>query len=67
MYLNSSPAFEGLVPGKNGVGQLYADVFKQLGCAVFAPFVVGQLIQLFFPKQTSWAMNRVTFPYSSEN
>ena len=57
MYLTSSSAFDGLVPGSDGVRQLYADVFKQLGCAVFAPFIVGQLIQLEFPKQTNWAMN----------
>ena len=57
MYLTSSSAFDGLVPGTDGVIRLYADVFKQLGCAVFAPFIVGQLMQLVFPKQTTWAMN----------
>ena len=59
MYLTSSSAFEGLIPGTNGVGQLYANVFKQLGCALFAPFIVGQLIQFIFPKQTNWAMNKL--------
>jgi len=59
MYLTSSSAYEGLVPGADGVGQLYADVFQQLGCAMFAPFFVGQLIQLFFPKQSNWAMTKV--------
>jgi len=59
MYLTSSSAYEGLVPGADGVGQLYADVFKQLGCAMFAPFFVGQLIQFFFPKQANWAMTKV--------
>jgi len=63
MYLTSSPAFDGYVPGSNGVGQLYADVFQLLGCALFAPFFVGQAIQYFFPKQTNWAMNKVlSFP-----
>ena len=56
MYLTSSSAFEDFVPGSDGVGRLYADVFKQLGCAVFAPFVVGQLIQFMFPEQTTWAV-----------
>ena len=41
------------------MGQLYADVFKQLGCALFAPFLLGQLLQLFFPKQANWAMTNV--------
>src|SRR5271169_2578095 len=59
MYLASSSAFEGLVPGKDGIGQLYANVFKQLGCAVFAPFILGQLIQLFSPQKTNWAMNKL--------
>jgi solute carrier family 10 (sodium/bile acid cotransporter), member 7 len=59
MYLTSSSAFEGLVPGKDGVGQLYANVFKQLGCAVFAPFILGQLIQFFSPQKTNWAMNKL--------
>jgi len=53
MYLTSSSTFEGLVPGSDGVGQLYANVFKQLGCALFAPFIVGQLVQLVCPKQTN--------------
>jgi sodium/bile acid cotransporter 7 len=60
MYLSSSSAFDDYVPGVGGVGQLYGAVFKQLGCAVFAPFIVGQLLQLLFPKQTNWAMRRVT-------
>jgi solute carrier family 10 (sodium/bile acid cotransporter), member 7 len=59
MYLTSSSTFEGLVPGSDGIRKLYTDVFKQLGCAVFAPFVLGQLIQLLFPKQTKWAMNKL--------
>ena len=59
MYLTSSSAFDGLVPGTNGVGQLYADVFKQLSCAVFAPLLVGQLIQFHFPEQSTWAVNRL--------
>jgi predicted Na+-dependent transporter len=59
MYLLSSPAFASLAPGSEGVGQLYAAVFKQLGCALFAPFIVGQLIQFFLPRQTNWAMNKV--------
>ena len=58
MYLTSSSSFDGLVPGTDGVRQLYADVFKQLGCALFAPFIVGQLIQFTFPKQTNWAMDK---------
>ena len=59
MYLMSSSSFDGLIPGANGVAQLYADVFKQLGCAAFAPFIVGQLFQLFFPMQTDWAISKV--------
>jgi len=59
MYLISSPAFSHLAPGSEGVGQLYASVFKQLGCALFAPFIVGQLLQFSFPKQTNWAMNKL--------
>jgi solute carrier family 10 (sodium/bile acid cotransporter), member 7 len=60
MYLSASSAFDGYVPGVGGVGQLYAAVFQQLGCAVFAPFIVGQLLQLLFPKQTNWAMTKVS-------
>lgn len=58
MYLTSSSVFDGFVPGSNGVGQLYVDVFKQLGCAVFAPLLVGQLLQYLFPKKSSWAINK---------
>jgi sodium/bile acid cotransporter 7 len=64
MYLTSSPAFSHLAPGSEGVGQLYASVFKQLGCALFAPFIVGQLIQFSFPKQTNWALNKVFISHS---
>jgi predicted Na+-dependent transporter len=59
MYITSSPTLTSLAPGSEGVGQLYAAVFKQLGCAVFAPFAVGQLVQYFFPKQSNWAMDKV--------
>src|SRR5947207_3462109 len=59
MYLTSSSAFEGLIPGLDGVRQLYADVFKQLGCALFAPFIVGQLVQFVCPKETNWAMDNL--------
>lgn len=58
IYLTSSSAFDGLVPGSNGVRELYVDVFKQLGCALFAPFIVGQFIQFIFPKQTNRAINK---------
>jgi sodium/bile acid cotransporter 7 len=59
MYITSSPTLTSLAPGSDGVGQLYAAVFKQLGCAVFAPFALGQLVQYFFPSQSNWAMNKV--------
>jgi solute carrier family 10 (sodium/bile acid cotransporter), member 7 len=58
MYLTSSSVFDGFVPGSNGAGQLYVDVFKQLGCAVFAPLLVGQLLQYLFPRQSTWAINK---------
>jgi len=64
LYLMSSPAFEGLVPGSDGLCQLYANVFQLLGCSLFAPFAVGQLLQYFFPNQTAWALSRVpSLPY----
>jgi|SRR5579859_861627 len=59
MYLTSSPAFAGLIPGADGVSQLYGQIFKQLGCAVFAPFALGQLLHLVFPRQSDWAMKKL--------
>lgn len=38
------------------IQQLYADVMQQVGCSVFVPLFVGQVVQNLFPKQVKWCM-----------
>lgn len=38
------------------VTDLYRNVMKQIGLAVFVPLLVGQIVQYFFPNQTKWCL-----------
>ncbi|KAK9473479.1 SBF-like CPA transporter family-domain-containing protein [Dipodascopsis tothii] len=55
MYMSASSAHWGaLMPGSGaGYGQLYKDVFKQLGLTVFVPLFVGQVTRILFTKQVA--------------
>ncbi|ODV77691.1 putative transporter protein [Suhomyces tanzawaensis NRRL Y-17324] len=37
---------------------LYRSTMKQLGCSVFVPLFVGQVIQNIWPKQTKWVSSK---------
>jgi len=59
MYLTASPLFAPLRPGQNGLGSLYASVFKQLGLSVFMPLFIGQVVRYIIPKPVDWAVRRL--------
>ncbi|CAH2352768.1 solute carrier Rch1p [[Candida] railenensis] len=40
----------------NSIGDLYRDVMKQVGLAVFVPLFVGQVAQNVIPKVTKWCI-----------
>ncbi|OAA59043.1 hypothetical protein SPI_06245 [Niveomyces insectorum RCEF 264] len=47
-----------LLLANNGsnLGDMYKSVFKQLGISVLAPLAVGQLLSIFWSKQTLWCL-----------
>ena len=38
------------------IQSLYGETMKELGCSVFVPLFVGQVLQNVFPKQTKWVL-----------
>lgn len=46
----------------NSVGDVYRNVIKQVGCSVFVPVFIGQVLQNVFPKQVKWFL--VTFKFN---
>ncbi|PYH45620.1 uncharacterized protein BP01DRAFT_382642 [Aspergillus saccharolyticus JOP 1030-1] len=54
--LPADPAFDPWRAGDGNLGDMYRDVFKQLGLAVLLPLVVGQLVRWTWPDRTAWVL-----------
>ncbi|KAG7877678.1 hypothetical protein KL905_004393 [Ogataea polymorpha] len=45
----------------SSITRVYRDVMQQIGCSVFVPTFVGQVVQNLFPKQTKWFLTTFRF------
>ncbi|GMG39184.1 unnamed protein product [Ambrosiozyma monospora] len=61
MYTVDEFAFGNPANGTS-VSRVYRDVMKQLGCSVFVPIFVGQVLQNVWPEQVKWFL--VTFKFN---
>lgn len=60
MYLTNKTGFGfGNPASGEPLSQLYARVMQNLGCSVFVPLFVGQVVQNVFPKQVKWAVTKL--------
>ncbi|WRT65755.1 uncharacterized protein IL334_002703 [Kwoniella shivajii] len=53
------PVAQGGGSSSDGLKEIYRQLGKQLGLALFVPLFVGQVIQNVFPKQTKWVSNKL--------
>ncbi|KAH3661795.1 hypothetical protein OGAPHI_005973 [Ogataea philodendri] len=60
MFLTGTWAFGNPANGSS-IQRVYRDVMQQIGCSVFVPIFVGQVIQNVFPKQTKWFLTTFRF------
>lgn len=60
MFLSGSWGFANPANGSS-VGDVYRDVMKQIGCSVFVPLFIGQVLQNVFPKQVKIFYTKTKF------